>query len=70
MNIKLMLVWRTISTSRFHILKKVGETSELPAQSSALYAASVGENYVLAEPPIQETVLVRRRLDEEVQSHD
>jgi hypothetical protein len=61
MDIKLMLVWRTILRSHFHILKKVDETSEVPAHSSAVYAASVGENYVLAEPPIQETDLPSER---------
>lgn len=66
---KLMLVARTISRSDLHIPKKVEETSQVPAHSSAAYAASVGENYVLAEPPIRETVLVRFRL-EEVRSHD
>jgi hypothetical protein len=51
-----MVVERTIPRNHFLILKKVNETSEVPAHSSAAYAASVGENYVLAEPPIQETV--------------
>jgi len=56
MDIKLTLVGRTISRNHLLILKKVNETSEVPAHSSAAYAGSVGENYVLAEPPIQETV--------------
>jgi hypothetical protein len=56
MDVKLTLVERTIRRNHFLILKKVNETSEVPAHSSAAYAASVGENYVLAEPPVQETV--------------
>ena len=69
-----MLVRRTISRSHFHILGKLDEKSEVAAHDSAVYAASVGENYVLAEPPIQESVrltdVVGHRLDEEGRSHD
>jgi len=53
---KLTLVERAIPKNRFLILKKVNETSGVPARSSAAYAASVGENYVLAEPRRQEPV--------------
>jgi len=56
MDIKLTLVERIISRNRFLILRKVNETSEVPAHSSAAYAASVGENYVLDELPTQDTV--------------
>ena len=55
MDIKLTLAERPIRRSDLLILKKLNETSEVPAHSSAAYAASVGENYVLPEPPIPQT---------------
>ena len=55
MDIKLTLIERIIFRNRFLILRKIDETSEVPAHSSAAYAASVGENYVLDELPTQET---------------
>jgi hypothetical protein len=55
MAINLTHVERTISRSRFLSLKKDDETSDIPAHSSAAYAVSVGENYVLPELPTEET---------------
>src|SRR6267142_4402473 len=62
MDVKLTLVERTIPRYHFFILKKVNETSEIPPHSSAAYAASVGENYVLAEPPRRRSVAGASRL--------
>jgi len=56
MDTRLTLVEKAIPQVRFLILKKVNETSGVPARSSAAYAASVGENYVLAEPRRREPV--------------
>ena len=61
MEIKLTLVERAVTNSHLHVLKKVNETSEVPAHSSAAYAASVGENYELAEAPTRDTARVPAR---------
>jgi hypothetical protein len=49
MDARLRLVDRSIPRNHFLALTKVDEVLEIPTHNSAAFAASVGENYVLAE---------------------